>query len=81
MSVAAGNPVYFSDVNGVHYPAIFKKVDDVHSVIWIAASSLSSLPEGIISVDYDTLQSMASVTSFYVPKSLTGDLHNLRGLT
>lgn len=24
---------------------------------------------------------MASVTSFYVPKSLTGDLYNLRGMT
>lgn len=55
LSVADNNQVYFSDVDGVHYPAIFKRVDDEHSVMWIAASSLSSLPEGIISVDFDTL--------------------------
>jgi len=51
LSVAAGNSVYFSDVDGIHYPAIFKKVDAEHSIIWVAAFTLSSLPEGIISVD------------------------------
>ena len=76
LSVDPENETYFSNINDVHYPAIFKIEDGITKLV-CAVSTLSSLPEAITSLTDVDVNVLKGLKTFLVRKNLVQNIELL----
>ena len=76
LSVDPENETYFSDINNVHYPAIFKTENGITKLV-CAVSTLSSLPEAITSLTDVDVNVLKGLKTFLVSKNLVQNIELL----